>query len=66
MNFYVSLFADAAVTSIRRYGPEGPGKEGSVMQATFACGPDLHVRRQRGEARFQLYAFDVVVRRLRR
>src|SRR2546430_7844015 len=36
MNFYVSLYRDAAVTSIRRYGPEGPGAEGSVAQATFA------------------------------
>jgi predicted 3-demethylubiquinone-9 3-methyltransferase (glyoxalase superfamily) len=35
MNFYVALFGDAAVTSIRRYGAEGPGAEGSVMQATF-------------------------------
>jgi predicted 3-demethylubiquinone-9 3-methyltransferase (glyoxalase superfamily) len=35
MNFYVSLFPDAAVTNIRRYGPEGPGAEGSVMQAAF-------------------------------
>jgi predicted 3-demethylubiquinone-9 3-methyltransferase (glyoxalase superfamily) len=35
MRFYVSLFADAAVTDIRRYGAEGPGAEGSVMQATF-------------------------------
>lgn len=35
INLYVSLFADAAVTSIKRYGPEGPGAEGSVAQATF-------------------------------
>jgi predicted 3-demethylubiquinone-9 3-methyltransferase (glyoxalase superfamily) len=35
MNFYVSLFADAAVTHISRYGKDGPGVEGSVMQATF-------------------------------
>ena len=35
MNFYVSLFRGAAVTGIRRYGQEGPGAEGSVMQATF-------------------------------
>jgi predicted 3-demethylubiquinone-9 3-methyltransferase (glyoxalase superfamily) len=35
MNFYVSLFRDAAVTDIRRYGKEGPGAEGSVMQAAF-------------------------------
>jgi predicted 3-demethylubiquinone-9 3-methyltransferase (glyoxalase superfamily) len=35
MNFYVSLFADGAVTSIQRYGPGGPGPEGSVMHASF-------------------------------
>jgi predicted 3-demethylubiquinone-9 3-methyltransferase (glyoxalase superfamily) len=35
MNFYVSLFSDAAITSISRYDAEGPGAEGSVMQATF-------------------------------
>jgi predicted 3-demethylubiquinone-9 3-methyltransferase (glyoxalase superfamily) len=36
MNFYVSLFSDAAITSIRRYGASEAGAEGSVMQATFA------------------------------
>ncbi|CAN7673292.1 VOC family protein [Bradyrhizobium sp. LjRoot220] len=35
MNFYVSLFPNAAVTSISRYGAEGPGAEGSVIKATF-------------------------------
>jgi predicted 3-demethylubiquinone-9 3-methyltransferase (glyoxalase superfamily) len=35
MNFYVSLFGDAAITSIRRYDAEGAGAEGSVAQATF-------------------------------
>ena len=35
MNFYLSLFDDAEVVSITRYGAEGPGPEGSVMQATF-------------------------------
>lgn len=35
MNFYVSLFKDASVTFIRRYGPGEPGDEGSVMQAAF-------------------------------
>jgi predicted 3-demethylubiquinone-9 3-methyltransferase (glyoxalase superfamily) len=35
MNFYVSLFADAAVINISRYGKDGPGAEGSVMQAAF-------------------------------
>jgi len=35
MNYYVSLIEDSSVTSIVRYGPEGPGAEGSVVQATF-------------------------------
>jgi predicted 3-demethylubiquinone-9 3-methyltransferase (glyoxalase superfamily) len=36
MNFYLSLFDDAEVVAITRYGAEGPGPEGSVMHATFA------------------------------
>ena len=36
MTFYLSLFDDAEVVSITRYGPDGPGKEGSVQQATFS------------------------------
>ena len=35
MTFYLSLFDDAEVVSISRYGADGPGKEGSVQQATF-------------------------------
>jgi predicted 3-demethylubiquinone-9 3-methyltransferase (glyoxalase superfamily) len=35
MTFYVSLFEDGAITSIVRYGPQGPGTEGSVMKASF-------------------------------
>jgi predicted 3-demethylubiquinone-9 3-methyltransferase (glyoxalase superfamily) len=35
MNFYLSLFDDAEVVSITRYGAEGPGPEGSVMTAVF-------------------------------
>lgn len=35
MTFYRSLFADAEVTSMTKYGPEGPGTEGSVMHAIF-------------------------------
>ena len=38
MNFYVSLFKDARVTSIERYGPGGPGAKGSVMRAAFSLG----------------------------
>lgn len=36
MTFYLSLFDDAEVVSISRYGADGPGKEGSVQQATFS------------------------------
>ena len=35
MNFYISLFPESEVTGIVRYGPGGPGPEGSVMKATF-------------------------------
>lgn len=35
MNFYVSLFSDATVTDVQRYGPGEMGKEGSIMMARF-------------------------------
>ncbi|MEU4579585.1 MULTISPECIES: VOC family protein [Nonomuraea] len=35
MTFYVSLFDDAEIVSVTRYGPDGPGAEGSVLHATF-------------------------------
>ena len=35
MNFYVSIFKDSRVGSVRRWGDAGPGREGSVMSATF-------------------------------
>jgi predicted 3-demethylubiquinone-9 3-methyltransferase (glyoxalase superfamily) len=35
MTFYRSLFADAEVRSLTKYGPEGPGAEGSVTHAIF-------------------------------
>jgi predicted 3-demethylubiquinone-9 3-methyltransferase (glyoxalase superfamily) len=38
MNFYVSLFPGAEVLGIVRYGPNGPGAEGSVMKASFRIG----------------------------
>jgi len=34
-NFYVSLFGNSKVGSVRRYGKAGPGPEGSVMSVTF-------------------------------
>ena len=36
MNFYTSLFDDAEIDAITRYGPDGPGKEGTVQHATFS------------------------------
>ncbi len=36
MNFYTSLFENSKILSMTRYGPEGPGTEGSVMHATFS------------------------------
>ena len=36
---YTSVFPDSRVVSERRYGPAGPGPEGSLMTATFElCG----------------------------
>jgi predicted 3-demethylubiquinone-9 3-methyltransferase (glyoxalase superfamily) len=38
MNFYVSLFPDAEILELMRYGAGGPGAEGSVAKAKFAVG----------------------------
>jgi predicted 3-demethylubiquinone-9 3-methyltransferase (glyoxalase superfamily) len=35
MNFYTSIFKNAKVGNVARYGPGGPGPEGSVMVASF-------------------------------
>jgi predicted 3-demethylubiquinone-9 3-methyltransferase (glyoxalase superfamily) len=35
MKFYVSVFKDAKVLSVSRYGDAGPGPKGSVMTAEF-------------------------------
>lgn len=42
LNFYVSLFPDAQIVSMQRYGPEGPGAEGTILQARFQL-PGLSV-----------------------
>jgi len=34
-NYYVSVFPRASLTSIHRYGPAGPGPEGSVLTVDF-------------------------------
>jgi predicted 3-demethylubiquinone-9 3-methyltransferase (glyoxalase superfamily) len=38
MNFYIGLFPGGQVIDIVRYGPGGPGKEGSVLRASFSIG----------------------------
>ena len=35
MNYYLKLFANSKIVQIKRWGKEGPGKEGSIMHATF-------------------------------
>jgi predicted 3-demethylubiquinone-9 3-methyltransferase (glyoxalase superfamily) len=35
MNYYTSIFKDASVGNIMRYGEAGPGEPGSVLTATF-------------------------------
>jgi predicted 3-demethylubiquinone-9 3-methyltransferase (glyoxalase superfamily) len=36
MKYYTSFIEDSGIISISRYGADGPGKEGSVIQATFS------------------------------
>ena len=36
MTLYVSLFGDSEIRTIERYGPGGPGPEGTVKVATFS------------------------------
>jgi predicted 3-demethylubiquinone-9 3-methyltransferase (glyoxalase superfamily) len=35
VDFYTSIFDDSRIVSTTRYGPGGPGPEGSLMSATF-------------------------------
>ncbi|EJQ94135.1 VOC family protein [Bacillus cereus] len=35
MNFYTSLFDQSEIVNISRYDEKGPGKEGTVIHATF-------------------------------
>jgi predicted 3-demethylubiquinone-9 3-methyltransferase (glyoxalase superfamily) len=35
VNFYVSIFKNSKVLSVRRYGEAGPGPKGTVMTASF-------------------------------
>jgi predicted 3-demethylubiquinone-9 3-methyltransferase (glyoxalase superfamily) len=35
MNFYVGLFDNSRIINLNRWGKDGPGKEGTIMHATF-------------------------------
>lgn len=35
INFYITLFPDSEIINIVHYGPDQPGKEGTVQMATF-------------------------------
>lgn len=35
MNFYIGLFDNSEVVNLKRWGKDAPGKEGTIMQATF-------------------------------
>ncbi len=35
MNFYVELFDNSEIDNLNRWGKDGPGKEGTIMHATF-------------------------------
>ena len=36
MNYYTSIFDQSEIMTITRYGADGPGQEGTVVQATFS------------------------------
>lgn len=38
MNFYIALFGDGRIDEVKRYGSNGPAKEGSIMTARFTIG----------------------------
>jgi predicted 3-demethylubiquinone-9 3-methyltransferase (glyoxalase superfamily) len=38
LELYKSVFPDLEVNELERYGPEGPGKEGSIKRARFSVG----------------------------
>lgn len=35
LEFYAAVFDDFAIVTDERYGPDGPGPEGTIMTATF-------------------------------
>jgi predicted 3-demethylubiquinone-9 3-methyltransferase (glyoxalase superfamily) len=42
MSLYTSLFENSEIVEIERYGPDGPGTEGSVVKACFTLNGRRH------------------------
>lgn len=61
VNLYVSLFENSKITSVTRFGKEGPGPEGSVMTIGFELG-GLHFAALNGGPMYKFTeAFSLVV-----
>ncbi|WP_227872343.1 VOC family protein [Paenibacillus albus] len=41
MNYYISVFDNSEIVSMRKYEAGGPGPEGSVMKASFKLGDQM-------------------------
>lgn len=41
MNFYISLFDNSKIIEVKRWGKDGPSKEGIIMHATFELNGNL-------------------------
>ncbi len=41
MNFYISLFNNSEIIDVKRWGKDSPGKEGTIMHATFSLNGNL-------------------------
>jgi predicted 3-demethylubiquinone-9 3-methyltransferase (glyoxalase superfamily) len=41
LDLYMAVFDDAEVIAVQRYGPEGPGAEGTIMHASFRIGDQV-------------------------
>ena len=62
MKYYVSVFDQAEILSIERYGPNEVGDEGTVLRATFSLyGQVFMCIDSNMKHDFQLYPGDVIV-----
>lgn len=43
MNFYIGLFDNSQIVDLKRWGKDQPGKEGTIMQATFSLNGKMYM-----------------------